>query len=215
MPHQKEWKPSGQRVNVPIPSLGGILHLSLFSKGGDCIIKSTIPSHRISCLLVPFLTWLKTQIMLNKGWSFLVILCCSYLLHLCKAFALHIISKALPVFASGHLLKPLTINISVSHTTFSKDPQVHYLYISPSVLWPPSNRSICFVMSYPKTEGQYHCDNENIAMCHTKSMFAKRNINEAVIMALKNRISIASLIESKTTALFWNKLLQITITFIQ
>lgn len=92
---------------------------------------------------------------------------------------------------------------------------MHYSYISPSVLWPPSNRSICFVMSYPKSEGQYHCDNENIAMCHTKSMFAKRNINQAVIMALKNRISIASLIESETTALFWNKLLQITITFLQ
>lgn len=36
----------------------------------------------------------------------------------CWAVTLHIISKALLVFADGHLVKPLTINISVSHHIF-------------------------------------------------------------------------------------------------
>lgn len=62
MPHQKVWKPSDLWVNAPIPSLGGVLQSRQFWKGGDCIIKSTIPPHKISCLLVPILTWLKTQI---------------------------------------------------------------------------------------------------------------------------------------------------------
>lgn len=77
MPHQKGSKPSGLWVNVPIPSLEGVLEPSQFWKGGDCTLKSSIPPHRISCILIPFLIWLKTQIMLNKIWIFPVILWCS------------------------------------------------------------------------------------------------------------------------------------------
>lgn len=46
-------------------------------------------------------------------------------------------------------------------------------------------------------------------------MFAKRNIKQAVVIASKDRIRIASLIESGRTEWFWYKLLQITVTFIR
>lgn len=54
-----------------------------------------------------------------------------------------------------------------------------------------------------------------ILQCVTsKSTFVKRNTKQAVVIASKGGISIASPIESETTVRFWNKILQIAVTFI-